>query len=96
MSDEFFDFGFTFADADELDVVQEIQQKAQTASSTATEWQEQAEEWRDRANKIYDSIQPLLDNLQKDVEKEYIYWPGEKRQQVIDAYRLKLLSILEE
>jgi gas vesicle protein len=96
MSDEFFDFGFTFADADELDAVQEIQQKAETASSTADEWQSQAEEWRDKANKLYESMQPLLDNLQKDSEKEYIYWPGDKRVQVIDAYKLKLLSILED
>lgn len=96
MSDEIFDFGFTFADADELDVVQEIQQKAETASSTADEWQEQAEQWREKANKIYESVMPLLENLQKDEEKEYIYWPGDKRVKIIDAYRLKLLSILED
>lgn len=96
MSDEIFDFGFTFADADELEAVQEIKQKVDTTSTIAEGWQEQAEQWKEKANKLHDSIVPLLENLRKDTHKEYIYWPGEKRKEVIEAYQLKLLQILEE
>ena len=59
MSEEIFDFGFTLVDEDELDTVQEIEQKVSESSTTA-------EQTQDRLDKLFSAIQPLLNNLNKD------------------------------
>ena len=64
-----FDFGFTAMDADELEVVQTAVQKTTTATESALTIQ-------DKCDRLYNMIQPLLANLQKNPEKEYIYWPN--------------------
>lgn len=89
-----FDFGFSLVDADELEEVQQIQQTVTQAESTAGEWQQQAEQWRDKAQTIYKAVQPLLNNLAQSPEKEYILWPD--RVDKINAFKLKLMSILED
>lgn len=91
-----FDFGFTLMDAEELDVVQVAQREITEAESTAEAWQAQAEQWQQKAQLIHRAIQPLLNNLSGDREKEYIYWPGDDRVAKINAFKLKLLSILED
>ena len=69
MADDFFDFGFSAVNLDELDVLQEKEQQIQKASGEAGELQ-------GRLDKIYKAIQPLLNNLKKDADKrDYIYWP---------------------
>jgi hypothetical protein len=69
MSDDLFDFGFTFADESELEVVQQVTQQAETASTTVQSTQE-------RLDKLFNAIQPLLNNLKQNPEKEYILWPN--------------------
>lgn len=69
MSDDIFDFGFTFADEDELEVVQQATQQVETVSSSAQTTQE-------RLDKLFNAIQPLLNNLKQNPEKEYILWPN--------------------
>lgn len=69
MSEELFDFGFTFADESELEVVQQVTQQAETASTTVQSTQE-------RLDKLFNAIQPLLNNLKQNPEKEYILWPN--------------------
>lgn len=69
MSDDIFDFGFTFADEDELEVVQQATQQVETVSSSAQTTQ-------DRLDKLFNAIQPLLNNLKQNPEKEYILWPN--------------------
>ena len=64
-----FDFGFTAMDADELDAVQTVKEEASTAS-------EEALTLKEKCDTLYNMIQPLLNNLQKNPEKEYIYWPN--------------------
>ena len=65
MSEEIFDFGFTLVDEDELDTVQEIEQKVSESSTTA-------EQTQDKLDKLFSAIQPLLNNLKANPEKELI------------------------
>ena len=69
MSDDFFDFGFTAVDEDELEAVQKVAKKAEASQSEASSAQE-------RLDKLYNAITPLLNNLKKNPEKEYILWPN--------------------
>ena len=77
MSD-FFDFGFTAVDENELEVVQQAQKVAVEAEGNA-----------DKLNQLYNAILPLLSNLKANPEKDYIYWPNrvEKVEQFEDHIR---------
>ena len=77
MSEEIFDFGFTLVDEDELDTVQDIEQKVSESSTTA-------EQTQDRLDKLFSAIQPLLNNLKANPEKELIKWPN--RLEKIEAF----------
>lgn len=67
MSD--FDFGFTIVDEEELEVVQQ-------ASTQASKAEESADSWEAKCVDLYNHFKPLLNNLQKNPEKDYIYWPN--------------------
>ena len=69
MSDDFFDFGFTAVDEQELEAVQKVTKKAEASQTEASSVQE-------RLDKLYNAITPLLNNLKKNPEKEYILWPN--------------------
>ena len=69
MSDDFFDFGFTAVDEDELEAVQKVTKEAAASQTEASSAQE-------RLDKLYNAITPLLNNLKKNPEKEYILWPN--------------------
>ena len=69
MSDDFFDFGFTAVDEDELEAVQKINKKAEASKTEASSAQT-------KLDKLYNVITPLLNNLKKNPEKEYILWPN--------------------
>ena len=77
MAEEIFDFGFTLVDEDELDTVQEIEQKVSETSSTVEATQE-------KLDKLFGAIQPLLNNLKANPEKELIKWPN--RLEKIEAF----------
>ena len=79
-----FDFGFTAMDADELDVVQQKVTAAAEAETTALTMQE-------KCDTLYNMILPLLNNLQKNPDKEYIYWPD--RLNKVEAFRDKLTEV---
>jgi uncharacterized protein Yka (UPF0111/DUF47 family) len=64
-----FDFGFTAVNAEELEVVQSTNKEMVEVSKEALTIQ-------DKCDTLYKMIQPLLNNLQKNPEKEYIYWPN--------------------
>lgn len=76
-----FDFGFTAMDADELDEVQTVKKEATSAS-------EEALTLKEKCDTLYNMIQPLLSNLQKNPEKEYIFWPD--RHNKVEQFRDKL------
>lgn len=67
--DESFDFGFSIVDEQELDVLQEAEEKLTVVSGNADALQ-------DRMNKLYNMMMPLLNNLAKNPDKNYIFWPN--------------------
>jgi hypothetical protein len=68
MSDDFFDFGFTAVDEDEL-------QSVQDAQKAVGDTQVEAKTAQQKLDKLYNAVVPLLNNLKKNPEKEYILWP---------------------
>jgi hypothetical protein len=68
MTDDFFDFGFTAVDEDELQSVQDAQKAVGDVEVEAKTAQE-------KLDKLYNAITPLLNNLKKNPEKDYILWP---------------------
>ena len=81
MVDEIFDFGFTAVNEDELESVQAAAQHEQTVATLTA-----------KVEQLYKSILPLLANLEKNSEKDYIFWPNrtakieEFRQRITDIY----------
>lgn len=69
MSDDFFDFGFTTVNEEELQAVQETTAKVELSVAEAKTAQE-------KLDKLYNAVIPLLNNLKKNPEKEYILWPN--------------------
>lgn len=84
MSDNFFDFGFTAVDEDELQAVQQTQALANDAEQMASSAQE-------KLDKLYNAITPLLNNLKANPEKEYILWPD--RLAKVEAFESHLQKI---
>lgn len=84
MADDFFDFGFTAVDENELEAVQKATQEATQVASTANTTQE-------KLDKLYNAVIPLLTNLKKNPEKEYILWPD--RLSKVEAFEDKLTEI---
>ena len=83
--DDFFDFGFTSIDINELDILKEKEQQIKQTSGDAAELQE-------RMDRLYKAIQPLLDNLKKDADsKDYIWWPD--RAPKIESFEAHLANI---
>ena len=76
-----FDFGFTAVDENELEAVTVASQQV-AAASTGTK------EMQDKMDTMYNAMIPLLNNLQKNPEKEYIYWPD--RHNKVEQFRDKL------
>ena len=76
-----YDFGFTAVDEKELEAVTTASAKVATATGTVQAAQ-------DKMDTLYNAIIPLLNNLQKNPEKEYIYWPD--RHNRVEQFRDKL------
>tara|TARA_B100000700_G_C15045590_1_gene857796 strand:+ start:405 stop:677 length:273 start_codon:yes stop_codon:yes gene_type:complete len=79
-----FDFGFTAMDAEELDAVQDSVLAAQKAQAVSSDVQ-------NKIDSLYNMIMPLLNNLQKNPEKEYIYWPN--RMDKVEQFRDQLTKV---
>jgi hypothetical protein len=84
MSNDFFDFGFTAVDENELEAVQKATQEVNQVATTATTTQ-------DKLDRLYNAIIPLLNNLKKNPEKEYILWPD--RLTKVESFEDKLTEI---
>ena len=76
-----FDYGFTAVAETELEAVPVASQADATASTDTKEKQ-------DKMDTMYNAMIPLLNNLQKNPEKEYIYWPD--RHNKVEQFRDKL------
>ena len=86
MTDDFFDFGFTAVDEEELEAVQTATKKAETVASSA-------DETKEKLDKLFNAITPLLNNLKKNPEKEYILWPD--RLSKVEAFEDHLQKFYE-
>jgi len=80
-----FDFGFTAVDADELDVVRQAREVAESSTTSA-------ETNAAKSQMLYDMVVPLINNLKANPEKDYIYWPN--RYEKLDEFEAKLYAIL--
>lgn len=65
---DFFDFGFTAVDEDELEIV-----KAQI--DTTGTIVDELERVQGKLDALYNAFTPLLNNLKSNPQKEYILWP---------------------
>lgn len=84
--DESFDFGFTIVDEQELEVLQEAEEKLTVVSGNADALQ-------DRLDKLYSMVMPLLNNLAKNPDKNYIFWPN--RLARIEQFRDQLNEVYQ-
>jgi hypothetical protein len=83
------DFGFSAVSEDELkslerQLQQQVEQKEQELSLTSKTYKEKLEA-------LYKLIMPLLMNLQKDSDKEYIYWPDRTKKMTTFIARVNKL-----
>lgn len=85
MKKEVFDFGFYAVDAEELEEIQVLEQRAK---STMFEVESQ----KTKVEAMYSLILPLIENLLKDPNKSYIHWPNRKEK--LELFRQKLLEIV--
>ena len=83
-----FDFGFSIVDENELEAVTKVESKLQQTSTGAATAVAETKSIQAKMDKMYNAVIPLLNNLQKNPEKEYIYWPG--RHNKVEQFRDKL------
>ncbi len=88
MSLEDFDFGFSAVDENELEAVTKVESKLQETSSSVQAATEKVSSIQGKLDKMYNAVIPLLNNLQKNPEKEYIFWPD--RHNKVEQFRDKL------
>lgn len=80
------DFGFSAVSEDELkEMERALQDIVVEKDGTAASLQA-------KLDAVHKAILPLLTNLEKNPDKEYIYWPG--RDKKIKAFRQKLQDII--
>ena len=77
LEDAFDDFGFSAVSEDELKSME--RQLQQQVIQTEKQLTLTSQEYKDRMEALYKLIMPLLINLQKDDNKEYIYWPDRSK-----------------
>ena len=85
------DFGFSAVSEDELKSLE--RQLQQQVIQTEKQLTLTSKEYKDRMEALYKLIMPLLLNLQKDDEKEYIFWPD--RSKKMKAFIDKVNKIVE-
>ena len=83
-----FDFGFSAVDEKELEADTKVESKLQETSSTIAAATAQQEASQAKLDQMYNAVIPLLNNLQKNPEKEYIFWPD--RHNKVEQFRDKL------
>ena len=88
MSLDDFDFGFSIVDENELEAVTKVESKLQATSSSVEAATAETKAIQSKMDKMYNAVMPLLNNLQKNPEKEYIFWPD--RHNKVEQFRDKL------
>ena len=95
MSNDTFDFGFTSTTVEELEFIQQSKSNHQEETELLSNQIESAKASNadnlKKLEKLYNAILPLLTNLEKDAERQYLYWPN--RTEKIDQFRKHLKDI---
>lgn len=74
IGDEIDDFGFSAVSEDEL---KELERKLhEDLQVTSSQLDTVTKSYQEKLEALYKLIMPLLINLQKNPEKEYIFWPN--------------------
>jgi hypothetical protein len=73
LDDDFNDFGFSAVSEEELktlekQLLEEVSQKSEAIIQIE-------KSYKDKLTRLYHSVMPLLKNLEKNPEKDYIFWP---------------------
>jgi hypothetical protein len=85
------DFGFSAVSEDEL---KEIERKLHTdLQNTSSQLETVTKTYQEKLEKLHELIIPLLVNLQKNPEKEYIYWPN--RAQKVKEFVKKIDDLIK-
>ena len=75
-------------DENELEAVTKVESKLQETSSTVAAATASQKAIQAKLDQMYNAVIPLLNNLQKNPEKEYIFWPD--RHNKVEQFRDKL------
>ena len=75
-------------DENELEAVTKVESKLQETSSTVAAATASQKAIQAKLDQMYNAVIPLLNNLQKNPEKEYIFWPD--RHNKVEQFREKL------
>ena len=86
------DFGFSAVSEEELKALEkrlaaDVQAKTQQLKDVETSY-------RDKLEQLHKAIMPLLYNLQKNPDKEYIYWPN--RAEKVKEFIVKVNRIVKD
>ena len=84
-----YDFGFSFANEEDLDAYQ----RAQDAQNELKGVSEEAAVYKKRLDNLYNAFAPLLNNLKRDPQRDYILWPD--RLNKIEAFEDMLQEIYQ-
>lgn len=74
LDDDLNDFGFSAVSEEELKTLERQLQEEVTQKSQALEQIEQS--YKGKLTQMYSAVMPLLKNLEKNPEKDYIFWPN--------------------
>ena len=92
LDDAFDDFGFSAVSEEELKALEkklaeDVKSKSQQLVTVETTYKGKLEQ-------LYKTIMPLLKNLEKNPDKEYIYWPN--RQEKVSEFITKINNIVKD
>jgi len=92
IDDAYDDFGFSAVSEDEL---KEIERKLHVdLQATSSQLKDVTETYQEKLETLYKLIMPLLLNLQKNPDKEYIFWPN--RAQKVKEFVKKIDDLIDD
>lgn len=92
IDDAYDDFGFSAVSEDEL---KELERKLHAdLQQTSSQLNDVTKTYQQKLEQLYKLIMPLLINLQKNPDKEYIFWPN--RAEKVKEFVKKIDDLLDD
>jgi hypothetical protein len=92
IDDAYDDFGFSAVSEDEL---KELERKLQTdLQQRSSQLDDVTKSYQQKLEQLYKLIMPLLINLQKNPDKEYIFWPN--RAEKVKEFVKKIDDLIDD